>query len=133
MFFESFLTIVKIMKLKLYTPQEVEVWYLIPSVKKEFVRALIESNLKQNEIAKILGLTDAAVSQYMHNKRAANMELPKEVALEIEISAKKLLSKETQFNQELQRIMRIIHEKQYICNPCRTHTGASNDCKMCYL
>ena len=51
-------------------PQEVEVWYVLPALRKELTEELYEKGLKKGEIASLLGLTRSAVSQYLSNKRA---------------------------------------------------------------
>lgn len=59
-------------------PQEVEVWYLIPSLRAELAKNLMaEQKCSQKECAKILGLTEGAISQYKNSKRAKEMKFSK--------------------------------------------------------
>ena len=58
-----------------YLPQEIESKYLIPSVRKEIVLFLKEKGWNNKKIAKALNITEAAVSQYLHNKRV-NWKIP---------------------------------------------------------
>ena len=51
-------------------PQEIEVWYVLPAIRKELVVTLKEKNLTQKKIAEFLNITEAAVSQYIKQKRA---------------------------------------------------------------
>jgi len=45
-------------------------WTLLPSIRKELAKIyVLEMGMKQKAAAKKLGLTEAAVSQYMKNKR----------------------------------------------------------------
>lgn len=56
------------------TPQEIEVWYLLPALRKEIAIKLKRSNISQKDIAKIMDITPSAVSQYLHNKRAKKLD-----------------------------------------------------------
>lgn len=51
-------------------PCEIIIWYVLPAVRKEIVRNLInDHNYTQAKAAKKLGMTEAAISQYMSGKR----------------------------------------------------------------
>ncbi|GEM_PF-283014 len=51
-------------------PCELVVWYLLPTMRKEVARELVtEHGLSQAKVAKIFGVTDAAISQYLKDKR----------------------------------------------------------------
>jgi hypothetical protein len=46
------------------------VWYLLPLIRKEFAKSLIKDyGLTQRKAAEKLGITEAAVSQYVSKKR----------------------------------------------------------------
>ena len=74
------------------TLQELEVWYIIPNIRKELALALNNQGLNQVEIAKKLGITKAAVNQYFHKKRAVNLNFSNEFKEEIKSSASKISS-----------------------------------------
>ena len=51
-------------------PCEVVVWYLLPTIRKGVAKELVSVHgFTQSKVAKIFGVTDAAVSQYLRNKR----------------------------------------------------------------
>ena len=57
--------------MRIVMPQEIEVWYLLPALRKELTTIFIDNHqMKQKEAAKLLGLTEAAISQYRKDKRA---------------------------------------------------------------
>lgn len=63
----------------LIQPCEIIVRTLIPSVRAAVTRELIEKhNLKQVEVAKLLGVTQAAVSQYMRGTRGGVFDLSRD-------------------------------------------------------
>jgi ribose 5-phosphate isomerase len=46
-------------------PIEIEYWYVLPVLRRELAKSLKEiGQLKQKEIAKILGMSESAVRQY---------------------------------------------------------------------
>ena len=56
-------------------PQEVELWYLIPALRREIAKILVKDyDLSQVEIAKILKITESAVSQYLKEKRGNELK-----------------------------------------------------------
>ena len=51
-------------------PCEVVVWYLLPSIRKGVAKELVQVHgFSQSRVARTFGVTDAAVSQYLRNKR----------------------------------------------------------------
>lgn len=51
------------------TPCEIIVTKVLPVLRKELAKALVEAGMSQREVSKKLGLTEAAVSQYLKKKR----------------------------------------------------------------
>ncbi|MGB9675144.1 MAG: helix-turn-helix domain-containing protein [Candidatus Nanoarchaeia archaeon] len=51
-------------------PCEINVKYKIPTIKAKLAQKLKKMGYKNKEIAKCLDVTEAAVSQYLHGKRA---------------------------------------------------------------
>ena len=78
-----------------YPPCEVIGKKILPLIRSYVARELIEKyKFTQIEVAKKLGITQAAVSQYLHHKRGAkSMEEFKEVIPLIEEYSKKLAEK----------------------------------------
>ncbi|MFH1722811.1 MAG: helix-turn-helix domain-containing protein [Candidatus Altiarchaeota archaeon] len=50
-------------------PCESAVWYTLPKIRAEITQELVKRGMKQKEVADVLGVTPAAVSQYLHKKR----------------------------------------------------------------
>lgn len=60
------------------TPYEVAVKTIIPAIRKELVRELyFNYNIKQREVAKLLDITQAAVSFYLTNSRGTIVNISK--------------------------------------------------------
>ena len=71
-------------------PCEVIHWQFIPAVSAELAKELVSLGMPQVEIAKSLGVTPAAVSQYMKKKRGREIGLSAKVREEIKKLAKKI-------------------------------------------
>ncbi|MBN2367512.1 hypothetical protein JXC34_00710 [Candidatus Woesearchaeota archaeon] len=114
------------------TPQEVQVWFVLPALRKEYVLAMKKKGLKQKEIASILGLTEPAVSQYLKNKRGSEVCFTDNVLKEIAESSQAIIDNKTDFRTEVQKILSHIKKTKFICKVCHDHIHTSEDCKICY-
>ncbi|MDD5112124.1 MAG: helix-turn-helix domain-containing protein [Candidatus Altiarchaeota archaeon] len=56
-------------------PCEHAMWYVLPRIRAELARILIKRGLSQKDAAERLGITPAAVSQYLHKKRGETASL----------------------------------------------------------
>lgn len=101
-------------------PQEIEVWYIIPAIRKELAKQLTKTHgLSYEKTGNILGITKAAVSQYISNKRANKVCISKEIKKEIKDSAKILSKEPKQAVSEMQRLLKIMKDKKCSCNVCK--------------
>lgn len=83
-------------------PQEIEVWYVIPAIRKELSRILSEKySLSYDLVANILGVTKSAVSQYNTNKRANKINLHPAVISEVEKSAQRIIKEKEKITREM--------------------------------
>jgi hypothetical protein len=51
------------------SPCEVIVWDVLPGIRAALAEELVKNGLSQKEVSKLLGITPAAVSQYVSKKR----------------------------------------------------------------
>jgi len=122
---------------KFMLPQEIELYYLIPSLRKQLAVALINKGLKQKEVARLLCITNAAISQYLKGKRGKRFDAKvKSIAKEIEKSAEiirknKIKQKKQQVAKELLRLVRIAKEKKINCEICKTYNRINCKKKIC--
>ncbi len=113
------------------TPQEVEVWFVMPALRRQFVFSLKKQGLKQKNIAKMLGITEAAVSQYLRNKRGDAIKFSEGVLKEVEATCARIVDNNS-FRTEFQNILKKIRESRYICSICHDHIESKKNCKICY-
>ena len=101
-------------------PQEIEVWYIIPAIRKELARVLTgKHELSYEKAGAILGVSKAAVSQYLSNKRANKVKLTAEVKKEIGKSASLIFENPMLALGEMQRILRYMKDKKCSCDVCK--------------
>ena len=114
-------------------PQELENWYILPALRKEFSELLsVKYKLKQREIAKIIGVTEAAVSQYKKNKRGKDVQFCGEMKKEIDRSAEIVAKDKKSFSRELQKLFTFMREKGHICEIHRKFDNVPKKCDICF-
>ena len=117
-------------------PQEIEVRYILPAIRRELARIFIhEHKMSQKNAAKILGLTEAAVSQYQHSKRAKEVVFSNEVVSEIKKSAEKVLAEKANKQRliaEMYRISTLANVKQILCDLHRSQSKELGNCNICF-
>ncbi len=103
-------------------PQEIEVWYIIPAVRKEFAKLLTrEHGLSYEKAGDALGISKAAVSQYLSNKRANKVCLDDKTKKEIKKSAIKIFENAKITMIEIQRILKFMKDNNCSCNVCKQY------------
>ena len=112
-------------------PQEIEVWYIIPAIRRELASCLIRNhNITYEKVGKMMGLTKAAISQYLSNKRAAKIKLPENALKEVCKSCELIVAKKKNTSQEILRVLEFIRDKNLPCEVCDKSTqGVLDDCK----
>ena len=118
-----------LLKQKLLFPQEIEVWYVLPAIRKAFATSLITAGKPQKEIAAMMGLTEAAISQYKKDKRAHELQ---EIKAEVEKSVPRILQDSQQLFPEMMRINEYIKSSGLFCKLHRSKSYTPEGCeKVC--
>ena len=98
-------------------PQEVEVWYIIPALRREIAKSMIEDyKLTQKQVADYMSITEAAVSQYISSKRAKTVVFSNAVLDEIKNSAKNIIEDQILLIPEMMRLCKLTAVKQVMCD-----------------
>lgn len=97
----------------LKTPCEYMQWQGLPLIRKELVKCMISNYcMNQKEAADMMGLTPAAVSQYLSRKRGRISIIDDAIVSEINISAGKIVNKgPTIVIKEICRICKILRKQ----------------------
>ena len=106
------------------TPCEVFVWYLIPGIRQELARFLVQDHkMSQVQVAAKLGITEAAVSQYLSGKRG-DIKIDKDIKVEIKKSARRIAEgDEVTAVRELCRICNLVKDSAFMSELYEKHTG----------
>jgi len=112
-------------------PQEIEVWYILPAIRRELVVVLKEKGISQKKIAEMVGIVQSAVSQYLAGKRGGEVVFPKDVKDFIRKSADKIKDTQSAY-QQIQSISDHIRKSKALCKIHAALEGGLNKCDICY-
>ena len=117
-------------------PQEIEVRYIIPAIRGKLAHVMVEEKgISQKQAAKILGLTEAAISQYINGKRGSEVIFSESVVDEIRKSADKVMkdkSSRSEMVAEIYRICQLTNVKHIMCDMHRKQSKGLDDCTICF-
>jgi len=144
-------------------PQEVEVWYVLPAIRRELAKVMKtkviprvnedgkkeDHKVTQKEIARMLGVTEPAITQYLLKKkgrrsRGDQVVIPNSILKEIDKSADIMIQEyeKAQRNglddifepmtREINRIIRVMRDEGVMCDIHREFCAHVNDpCDAC--
>jgi len=114
-------------------PQEIEVWYLIPGIRRELAKAFLENhNMNQKKISEALEITESAVSQYLKSKRGSEMKFEENELKLIEEAAKRIVNDKVEANKEIYNLCVKFRGSDSLCEFHRSHDSSiEKDCDMC--
>lgn len=112
-------------------PCEFMVTELLPTIRKETVSFLISKNYSQREISKILQISEAAVSQYIKNKRGMHK---KELEKLISDYIQKNYDLNQSFSENVCRMCVYFRKSDYFCKSHKLVSNVSKEqCNGCRL
>lgn len=142
-------------------PQEVEVWYVLPALRRELAKMMKtktvprvgedgkkkEHKITQKEIAKMLGVTEPAITQYLLKKkgrrsRGDQVSIPERFLVELEKSADAMIEQYEKrttnddmfevMTREINRMIRVIRDDGAMCDFHRKFSAHVKDkCSAC--
>ena len=115
-------------------PCELVVWKVLPTIRKDLCTYLVKKKkMKTKDVAKMLGITDSAVSQYIHKKRATEFALEKKMMPAIEELAEKIAA-----GGQKKSKMEYMKGSCILCRQirlagmlCSIHKGSAKGCTIC--
>lgn len=113
-------------------PQEVEVFYVIPALRREMAVAMKASGKKQKDIAKLLCVEESTISQYLNNKRAAKMNLNDKIKRDVADSVKKIQNK-VDLIVETQKLLALAKNENALCEIHRAIVKLPESCDDCIV
>lgn len=118
------------MSQKYLLPQEIELSFVVPAIRRELTLYLKEKGYGQHDIAQMLHVTDAAVSQYASGKRATEITFPAAAKEHIHAAAEKLINGAHIITQMTQ----LLHYMKQTRITCQVHiqkAGLEPNCQLC--
>ena len=115
-------------------PQEIEVWYLIPALRRELAKIFIEeNNLSQKKAAEILGITNAAISQYVNSKRGNEIKFSKEEVQKIKKAAREIIRNNDDIMKKIYALSVSLRKSKAICGIHMSHDKSiDKNCDICF-
>ncbi|MEK6952118.1 MAG: helix-turn-helix domain-containing protein [Nanoarchaeota archaeon] len=110
--------------------QEIEVWYVLPTIRKEIVKGLLEKGLNQNQIAKKLSLRKSTISQYVNKKRGKDIKFDDETIKSIKKAVDNIMDNKEP-SKEIANICELFVKNRTICEIHRTYENVPIDCGLC--
>tara|TARA_Y100000310_G_scaffold75921_1_gene72322 strand:- start:581 stop:970 length:390 start_codon:yes stop_codon:yes gene_type:complete len=122
----------KVCKMKLM-PQEVEVWYLIPAIRRELTKCFIGSyDFSQKKVSEVLGITESAVSQYLKEKRGGALKFSKNEMEKITKSADRIVNDSQNARKYLFELSQELRGTESLCKlHCKHDSSIERNCRIC--
>lgn len=118
---------------KLLQPQEIEVWFILPAIRRELSIVMKELRLDQKTIAGILGISAAAVSNYFTAKRAKTIKFNQDIKDKISVAAKEIIKDPKKVIPEIQNLLNSTEIRRVVCDIHREHCSISPECEVCFI
>ena len=99
---------------KLWHPQEIETFYVIPTLRRYLALYMKKQGLKQKDIAALLMINTATISQYQSNKRGHQLNFDSATLTEIKKSAL-VIQDRLSYLRETQRLLQFIRSTKELC------------------
>lgn len=115
-------------------PCEIVVWYVIPTIRSELAKELLNLGMKQKQISEVLDITQPAVSQYISDKRGHGIKFEPPVQDLIKEFAGELVDgKATQLDiiPKMCEICKKIKAEEVVCQIHKDKDNIPLNCSVC--
>jgi len=115
-------------------PCEIVVWYVIPTIRSELAKELLNLGMKQKEISELLDITQPAVSQYISDKRGHGIKFDPETQELIKKFAKDLMEGKLDQSGIISRICHVcrkVKTEEIICQLHKEKDNVPLNCNAC--
>ncbi len=100
---------------KFIFPQELEVWYLLPAIRKKLALALVKEGMAQKEVAKIMGISAATISHYKKDKRVKKDIIGDLLDKELKRSVTNIIKDNSVIFSEIMKLIQVVKKKELVC------------------
>lgn len=122
-----------LLKMQNQMPQEIEVWFIIPAIRRELAKSMVEDHkFTQKLVSEHMGITEAAVSQYLNSKRANEVIFTNGILDEIKKSVKVIIENRELLIPEMMRLSKLTAVKHIMCDIHKKQDVIlPEDCNVC--
>ncbi|MBI2576375.1 hypothetical protein HYV84_04105 [Candidatus Woesearchaeota archaeon] len=114
-------------------PQEIEVFYLLPAMRRELAKVFVHDyKISQKDAAGLLGITESAISQYLTSKRASEIRFSDKELKRVKSSAAAILKDKKNIVKHLYDLSVILRGSDAMCVFHKAHDkGVAHNCTLC--
>jgi len=113
---------------QLLHPAEIETYYILPTLRSQLAKFMKASGLQQKQIATIMRIQEATVSQYISDKRGRSFNFNQEMLIEIKKSAI-LIKDDISLLREINRLLQLARTTNTLCDVHRLYSTVPDNCK----
>ncbi len=104
---------------------------MLPALRRELALAWKGEGVSQKEIARLLGVTEPAVSQYISSKRASGIKFNDKILSAVKLSASKIKD-EMGMVREVQKLISLAKQERVLCQVHASLGNVPRDCNLCF-
>ena len=115
-------------------PCEIVVWYVIPAIRSELAKELLNLGMRQKDVSELMDITQPAISQYVTDKRGSSLKFTDEVNELINDFAKDLYDEKATKSDIIPRTCHIckrIKAEDILCQIHKEKGNVDFDCHAC--
>ena len=112
-------------------PQEIEVFYILPALRRELAVCMKGKGVAQKDIARLLGVTPAAISQYIGAKRAGEVLFNDQFKSAVKSSALAVVD-ELSAVREMQKLLKLARDERIVCRFHESIGSVPKGCGLCF-
>ena len=111
---------------KLFFPQEIEVWYILPLIRKHLAVRLNGEGLSQKEVASLMHLTEAAISQYKKEKRGNEIFFDSNFNEELNKAIIRIMKDKSRVYAEIIKLNSLVQSSGFLCELHKKKSALKN-------
>lgn len=116
---------------KIHFPQEVDVWYILPAIRKKIALSLLENNMSQKDVAVLMKTSEATISHYKKEKRVKEDVLGSSIDIQIKTSVNKIIQNNSLLFSEILKLSNVVKENGLFCEIYHQKTTMDTITKPC--
>ena len=105
----------------------------MPALRRDIAKRLLSKGQTQKKIASTLGVTEAAISQYLHSKRAQGVTFTKEFERKISAESDRIADGKKTCYEALQSLCQDFRKSRELCHLHHSLEKIPQECDVCLV